>query len=351
MLFFVIGLPGRFSETCQLAALQMARKAYGSAELLTGNTLEEIACSLLRGGASHGVVAAHQPGGRLRRALIEADRRFIVAEGDPRAALAELVSGRGLEFATAIRVVAGSCAAVLSFRELPGALVLRVDRDGGDRLSVATAIARHLRLDAAEHEIASIVAGLGETGAPEIAATAADWWKDLGPAEQAIIEGALGAYLDPPPPAGLMSLSWAPELFFYGDRPGEPVTGEIDITGRVRCLLRGPQIPLPPGDWLLSAAFEVSAEAAEHRFLLEVSAGGALGRTSIEAYEAGVVRAALALTLADLPDRPIELTLSNERPAFAGHLRLDGVTLTRQLAVPDANAAAPEEKEPLATGG
>jgi hypothetical protein len=347
MLFFVMGLPGRFVERCQATALQLARRAYGSAGLMAGNTLDEIARELLRGGVSHGVVAAHQPRGRLRRALIESGRPFIVAEGDPRAALAELVSGRGMELAAATRIVAGSCAAALCFRDIPGALVLQPDRDGADSLALAAAIARHLRIDAAEGEIAEIVASVGETGDTEAVVNAAGWWKGLGPAERAVAEGALGAYLDPSAEREFAALSWAPELFFVGDRPGEPVTGDIDITGRVRCLLRGPQILLPPGNWLLSVALDVSPEAAEHHFLLEVAAGAALGHISIEPRDAGVIRAELGVALADLPDQPIDLMLSNQRPAFAGHLRMHGVTLTRKPA-PPATVGALEANAPLA---
>jgi hypothetical protein len=347
MLFLVTGLPSGFADHCQAAALRLARHVYASAELITGNTLEEIARELLRGGVPHGVVAAHQPGGRLRRALLESGQPFIIAEADPQAALAELVLGRGVELPAAIRLVAGNCAAVRCFRDLPGALVVRADRDGGNQLSLAAAIARHLRLDADEQQIGEIATGLGDTDTG--GAKAADWWKSLGQAERAIAEGALGAYLEPTPEHELRPLRWSPELFFVGDRLHEPVTRDIDITGRARCLLRGPQILIPPGDWLLSAAFEASPEAAEHSFVLEVTAGAALGRASIEPHEGGVVRTELAFALGELPDRPIELTLSNERPAFGGHLHLIGVTLTPQPAAPATDRAALGENKPLAT--
>jgi hypothetical protein len=347
MLFFVVGPPGQFAERCTALTMHLAQRAFSAVELTEGSTLEEIAGNLLRRNVSHGVVAAHQPGGRLRRALLESGQPFIIAEADPQAALAELVLGRGVELAAAIRLVAGNCAAVRCFRDLPGALVVRADRDWGEPLSLAAAIARHLRLDADEQQIGEIAAGLGDTDTA--GAKAADWWKGLGQAERAIAEGALGAYLEPTPEHELRPLRWSPELFFVGDGLNEPVTRDIDITGRARCLLRGPQILIPPGDWLLSAAFEASPEAAEHSFVLEVTAGAALGRASIEPHEGGAVRTELAFALGELPDRPIELTLSNERPAFGGHLRLTGVTLTPQPAAPATDSAALKENQPLAT--
>ncbi|MGH7116507.1 MAG: hypothetical protein ACREE9_18670, partial [Stellaceae bacterium] len=348
MLFFVMGPPGRFVEGCEALVGRLVERALGSAELTSGNTLEEIARNLLRSGLSHGVVVAYQPGGRLRRALVESGRSFIVALDDPRAVLADMVRRRGIAMATATQMVASSCAASLCFRETPGALVLQADRDGRDRLSLAQAIAGHLQLDLDSAEIGEIVRSLGEADpAPEVE-PAADWWGGLEQAERTIAGGALDAYLDISAGRELGPFAWSPGLFFMGDRPTEHVTSSIDITGRVRCLLRGPRILLPPGNWSLSVALHVSPEAAEHSFLLEVTAGAPLSRISIRPTDAGMIRADLTLSLEELPDRPTDLALSTERAAFGGHLSLLGVTLTRQPSPPPATAGAPESEQPQA---
>lgn len=346
MLFFVTGPPGCFTEVCEAIVVRFVQSAFGAAGRTGANSLDEIARSLLRNGSSHGVVAAHQAGGRLRRALIETDRPFVVALEDPRVVLADLVLRRGVALPTATRMVASSCAAALCLRDAPGALVLDSSRDG-DRVSLATAIARHLQLDADAGEIAEIASGLDQNDATTVADAAVTWWTGLDEAERAIANGALGPYLEPDAATGSGPVIWAPGLFFVGDRPTEHIAGSIDITGRVRCLLRGPQILLPPGSWSLSAEFDVSPETTEHRFLLEITAGAVIGRTSIEPRAAGTIRAELDLVLEELPDQPIDLALSNERPAFAGHLRLLGVTLTRQPpAVPMVDTAESKEPEP-----
>ena len=54
--------------------------------------------------------------------------------------------------------------------------------------------------------------------------------------------------------------------------------------------------------------------------------------------------------LDDLPDRPIELILSNERPAFGGHLTLLRVTLTPQPPAPDMLAGAADGTERVSDG-
>ncbi len=334
MLFFVIGLPGRFAEWCEAATVRLVQHAFGPAELISADTLEEITRSLLRSDATHGVVAARDPGFRIRRALVEAGRPFVVVRDDPGASLAHLVAGRGLAIAAATRQVASSCASLISFGASPGALVLDAHRHGADRFPVVAAIARHLQLEVSDGDIADIVGSLDEGRDILDPSDTAAWWDGLDPGERAIASGALSPYLDHSPGHGLGPITWASELFFIGDRPGVTATGGVDITGRARCLLHGPHIMLPPAIWSFSVAVDVSPEAAEHSILIEAAAGGGVSRTVLRPAAAGVVEADLTLGLDELPDRRVELLLSTQRPAFAGHLTLVRVTLTPQPPTP-----------------
>ena len=60
MLYFVIGLPGRFTEWCDAATAEIVRRALGPTELVRADTLEEISLAMLRTGASRAVVASRQ---------------------------------------------------------------------------------------------------------------------------------------------------------------------------------------------------------------------------------------------------------------------------------------------------
>ena len=346
MLFFVIGLPGRFAEWCEAATVRLVQHAFGPAERISADTLEEITQSLLRSGAMHGVVASRDPGFRIRRALVEAGRPFVVVRDDPGASLAHLVARRRLAMAAATRQVASSCASLISFGASPGALVLDAHRHGADRLPVAAAIARHLQLEVSDGDISDIVGSLDE--GPDILDPydAIAWRDGLDPGEQAIASGALGPYLDHSPGLGLGPITWAPELFFICDQPGVPATGSVDITGRARCLLRGPHIMLPPAIWSFSVAVDVSPEAAEHSILIEAAAGGGVSRTVLQPAAAGVVEADFILGFDELPDRRVELLLSTQRPAFAGHLTLVRVSLTPQPPTPIAAPAEASADDP-----
>jgi len=344
MLFLVIGLPDRFVRHCQDLAIRLVRRAFGPAELFDANTLDEIGRKLLLGGVPHAVVAAHQPGGGLRRALSEIAQRFIVVLDNPLPALANLVADREVPLAAATRMVASSCGSFRCFCDTPGALILRADQTGSDDSHrLAATIAQHLELDLPSEAVAEIVRCADPVAAGYDQQAAAAWWDGLDPAERAMTAGALGVYLDP---AADMSgpLSWAPALFFAGDQSTEPLSGSIDITGRARRLLRGPHIMLPPGNWSLAATFDFSADAADHSFVVEITAGASLARVVIRPPEAGIFEIQQSLTIEDLPERPIELRLHSERPAFGGELTLLGVTLTPQTAQTTATTT------PLANG-
>ena len=124
MLFFVFGLPGGFAEWCDAVTTELARHALGPTGLIRADRLEQLTLGVIATGATQAVVSSRQPGGRLRRALIDGGRNFIVALDDPRTVLAELVRGRGMPLAAATQAVSSSCAALLDHGATPGALVV-----------------------------------------------------------------------------------------------------------------------------------------------------------------------------------------------------------------------------------
>src|SRR5215472_9922311 len=162
MIFFSVGLPGRFAEWCDAVVTRLARHALGSVEVVSLNTLEELALAMIRTGASHFVVCSRQPGGGVQSALTQAGKRFIAVLDEPRIALRDLALQPGYDLIAATRAVASSCAAMLGYSSLPGALVLTAGDEAQDPFSVASAIARHLELDISEAEIHRIICTLRE---------------------------------------------------------------------------------------------------------------------------------------------------------------------------------------------
>jgi hypothetical protein len=328
MLYFVIGLPGRFTEWCDAVSVEVARRAIGPTELVRADTLEEISLWMMRTGAPRGVVASRQPGGRLRSALVEAGRGFIVVVEDPRTALVEAVQRRPNDVAAAAQLVASSCAGIIRYISSPGALALFRDRDGSDPVNTARAIARHLTLDVSDADIVEIVDNLATAGLTFERSDGAAQWEGLGVEEQRVVGGAVGPFVAYLASGNLPPIIWEHELFFLGDRPSERVTGIIDVTGRARRLLDGPHIMLPPGSWSLSLKLLFSRETTEHDFLLEVVADRQVASRTIRPQAEGVFEVDLAFALEATIEHPIAIRLSTQRAAFDGSVAVVGASLT-----------------------
>jgi hypothetical protein len=338
MFFFSFGLPGRFAEWCDAVAAELARRALGPTELIRANTLEELALGAMRSGASLGVVSSRQPGGRLRAALVENRRNFIVALDDPAMALAGLVLDHGVELAAATQAVASSCAALSCYRSAPGALILQPDSDWPQQAAAVAAIARHLQAAVDDAQIVDLLADLAAGNATRPRQDTVAWWNGLAAADREMAAGALAPYLGHQASGGALSITWARDLFFLGDRPDERAARPVDITGRARCLVQGPHIMLPPGPWSLSLTMLFSREAAEHEFLVEICTDHPLASDTIRPQQAGSAAIAIDFALGDSTEHPVAVRVSSVRAAFDGAITMVGATLVRAASPQDAPA-------------
>jgi hypothetical protein len=256
---------------------------------------------------------------------------------EPRGALRDLATRPGFDLVTATRAVASSCASILSCAALPEALVLSAVKYGHDLVSTATMIARHFELDLRGDEIETIVAALRDDGVAPLPGDNDAWWDSLEEPQQALVNGALGAYIDHFVGSGLGKITWERELFFISEEPAthEPVSASrpVDITGRIRFLVYGPYINLPPGSWSASVILGFSPEAAGMTYIIEVFAGTQLTHVRIEPSDERIFEANLHFSLDAAVDQPVQIRIHNERPAFDGRLALGYVTMTPQANV------------------
>ena len=326
MLFFVCGVPGRFTRWCDALAAALVGRALGPSELLRAETLEALAMRTLADGAAHGIVAARQPGGGLRTALRDSGRNFVFVLDDLRPALLDLVLGDGLSLPAAIQAMASSCGALMDVQGTPAALALH--RGAAGEREIADAIARHFGLEIAADAVAAILREIGPAAAADPSRDPAQWWDGLEPAARETVLGALGAYHHYGE-GDLPAIAWTGALFFAGDRPGERLAGPVDITGRARCLLEGPHIALPSGAWSLSLHLLLSRGATEHEFAVEVHADNLLAAGTIRSQGADRAELALDFALDPAAERPVAIRISSLRAAFDGAIALDRAVLAR----------------------
>ncbi len=303
-------------------------------EAVGANTLEEIALAVINSAAPRLVIGARQPTDELRNALIRAGSRFVMALDDPHAAYGNLLTRHRYDWKEAVRAVAGSCAAVMSYAAMPGALVLRADREGKDPLATVTAIARWLDLAVASADIAALVEEHAEPGGAAAQDRDHDWREAISAADRAVVDGALSGYVDYFRGAGLGQMLWARDLFFVGDAPELAATETIDVAGPVRNLLFGPYLTLPPGEWAATVVLAVSKLAADISYSVEILSGAAclcLGRGTIQPRGEGVCEATIEFTVAEATEQPIALRVANLRFAFGGRLALAHVAVSPRV--------------------
>ena len=343
MIFFSIGLPGRFAEWCDLLVSRLAEEALGPTHLIAENNLEEIGLAVVKSQGEHLVIGARQPTAGLLGALATMACGFIVALDDPRAALQNLVLRYGIEWTTATRATASSCASILAYSLLPQALVLRAHEDARDPTATAMAIAGCFGLELDAAKIAACAASLPELSAGGTETGVEAWWNRINPRDREIAAGALMGYVEYFSGQGLGEIVWSRELFLIGDDPQQSAGGVIDLAGEVRNLLFGPYIALPPGVWSSAVSLAVSKDAAGMSFSIEIIAGPRcipLAHATTAPDDQGLCQATLGFTVDSTTDQPIAFRIVNLHSASGGRLVLGEVALTARTA---PRAAIPVE--------
>jgi hypothetical protein len=340
MIFFSIGLPSRLAEWCDAFLLRLVEHQFGSVQAVALNGLEELAGVVIRTRASNLVACSRHPVVRLQTEVLEAGHPFLIALGDPRVALPNLVDRTGYNLVEATRALASSCAAMLTITKAPHAMVVTPE-DARDLPAVAAAIAQHFQIPIGAGESSTLVDLL--PGLEPEETDGRSWWGQLSEREQSIVNGALEPYIGQFQGRGLDRVIWEPELFYTTPDPAGPTlvapNAPIDITGRVRFLVYGPYITLPPGQWSVDVVLGFSGEAAGMGFVVEVFAGTQLASTRIEIVGEQVVEVRLNVTIGNSVDQPVEIRIFNERAAFDGRLVLGYVSMTPQASLPEETRA------------
>jgi len=337
MVFFSIGLPSRFAEWCDALIVRLVGDHFGSIEVVALNGLEELAAAAIRMQTANLVVCSRQPMPRLQSEILQGGRPFLIALGEPRDALRDLVERGNIDLANATRAVANGCAAMLAITQAAQALVL-TSEDTRDLRAAAAAIARHFEIAIDADEVAALVEQL--PGIEQEEADSWSWWDELSEREQAIITGALEPYMGRFAGGDLVEgLVWEPELFYLSEEAiGSALvaaTRPVDLTGRPRIVVYGPFINLPPGAWSTDVVLGFSAEAAGLSFLVEVFAGAQLAQTRITVVGEQVIETRLSFTIDDSVDQAVQIRIWSERSAFDGRLALGYVAINRQASIPD----------------
>jgi hypothetical protein len=219
----------------------------------------------------------------------------------------------------------------------PNALVVS-EKAAAEPAHMAGAIADHLGISLGSDVVAEILEDLAAAELTPGSSGYGGWQEGLDDRSQAILNGALQPYIAHLAiGADLEPLIWEPELFYVSEEPPSPApvpaSGPIEITGRVRHLVYGPFIILPPGEWSADLVLGFSAEAAGMSFIVEVFAGSQLAHARIEVAGEQVTETSLHFAIDGAITEPVQIRIINERAAFDGRLAIGYVKLAPQAAV------------------
>lgn len=348
----IFGLPGPFTDVCRDMALDLLTangRAAAAVEIAPVNPdtdpeqrdldcLGSLATALLNEEKSEIIAVARVPDRAYVDAVCRTGSPFLVALADPRRVALYLHSGAGLEPMSAVRVTGASCACLVGTLLLGRANPIWTDDLTADTARLATCLLSVLRLPADAANVArarEIVARrldgarqwrMGEEDVSTVLRTAL-------PEESAFaVEAALAGYVPAFSGEALGHLTATRALFYSTETSAPLVTSTIDVTGRPRCLVYGPYISLPPGNWTLQLVLAFSKELAGMPFTLEVSRGDRRGWSEVGrvSFVASVGRYVGQVSFNhQKPDTTLQFKLLTDKAAFDGQVSVGFAELSR----------------------
>jgi hypothetical protein len=141
---------------------------------------------------------------------------------------------------------------------------------------------------------------------------------------------ALGIYRSLPPPVGARA-EWTPDLFAYNTKLEGlclGAAGNVDLTGRARLLIFGPQITLSPGSWSVTVSLLVDPENSRSRLTISWGDTERQKSRAAEIEKLGIYKITLTNEWQALSEA--ELKIFSDRPHFRGVIRLVSVVVHRE---------------------
>jgi hypothetical protein len=351
LILLCIGLPGRFAEWCDRVIGRLAARMDGpvvtrswpSLADMFGyenlpSTLDQIAWTSIETGAAHVVLGARQPDEGFYAALDELRTPFVLALDDPRMAAGDMISTSVAEPRAVTRAVANSCALVMRYADLPGALPLHADRVGSDLPATVAAIAEHFGISVSQADKQAIAAELGGIEPAEAAPSLRQWAAKLPESTRKMVEGALTGYAREFAGRGLDQIVWPRELFYLAADAARSPVEPLDAAGGSRILIYGPYIHLPRGSWTARIVLGFSPEAVGHAFTVDIFSAGVLAAATIQPEAAGIYSRDLSFSVDAAHGQGLEARVAvasaNARGQVAfGHVVLQRVAARDALAV------------------
>lgn len=228
---------------------------------------------------------------------------FLEATAD---AVAHLEQATGEPEIAIIRAVSASCACLASLPAMAEKALIR--RSAVEGLAPEEVVSRILEAVGPELVAANDMPALMPR------------WREPARSDRRLAEAVLAPFDQCLLDGTVESFSWPHECFLPGDRPGELLQGPVDLTGAARCIIYGPYLHLPAGQWTARIVLGFDERIYDQSFVLEFHGSGLLGRVRVNApASSGLFAAEIDFTVAE-PHVALEMRVLTERGAIEGSI-------------------------------
>jgi hypothetical protein len=335
-IFVGLGMPGVMCSWGFAALHALAREALGDYEIMGVDTVEDMRTYVENRTKPHAVIISQFPEARLSEVILRVNLPALVFLEKPMDAVSYLARSTGQRDMSGVRAVSASLACLEPFTASPSALVMRRSHAGPDSDIdwLVERMAHHLGAHLTAAQMASVMQHIGMgpqlPAPPKLEAAAAALVSgyippqgdgaDLEPFVREATEKVLFP-LDHPPQSTLSGPSavWPYYVFFSGERPGESFDEVIELTGAARCLLYGPYLHIPCGEWNATLSFDIERDSYGQVFTAEIHSTELLGALRFSPRGVGSFQATISVTITD-PKPPVEIRLMMDSGAIEGRL-------------------------------
>ena len=352
MLTTILGLPGALTELCRDICLELSRasgRQVASVQVASVHpdidpqhrdldALGSLATGLLEATTDHVLAVSSKPDRALCEALRDADRPFLLVIDDPRIVALETIRATQIDATAAARLIGASCACLVDALALPTGVRLTRSELLGDPRRLARTILGMLRLGETADDVSHAAATIGamQAATPDEQTALADVGRtlraELPPEGARTVEAALTGYNSAFLGKKLGPVIATRETFYAVEPLGAPLAGEIDATGRARCLAYGPYFSIPSGNWTLRLVFAFSSDLSDIPFTVDIARTRKRSQVQVTRVS---FRAVTGRYVTQLPfshpesDTVLEFRVYLDRPVFEGRVSLGYAELVK----------------------
>lgn len=331
-LLVTFGLPGMMFTWGRTALGALAAELPGTCGMVEVQTLEQLREAWASRKTDNLIVVSSYPDAELCAFLMKSRMPYLAFVENPLDSLAWMIRTTNSDAVPLLRALSASISCVSQLQTY--ARLIPVNRNTVGKVQVdriLNVFVRALKLDLTPEAVARCTVKLGGaadgTQIPTLEeAAAASYGAAYGPPGQLssipadlidIAEDVLEPFKETVfrPPSS--AIRWPLRAFLSADRLGEPVGGEIDLVGRARCVIYGPYLHLPPGQWIARFSMRIEENLYGQIFTIEIHNSQLLGRMRVKPESTGSFVAELDFT-AEVPMEAIEIRLFTESGAIEG---------------------------------